>query len=59
MSLDDATLDLLAWDVSDAFAKDVDRHGLDFGLDEIRAALPAFIAAIHAHAAEQDGESTP
>lgn len=55
VNLDSATLDLLAWDVSDAFAKDVDRHGLDFGLNEIRAALPAFIAAIRMHATNATG----
>lgn len=57
VNLDNATLDLLAWDISDAFAKDVDRHGLDLGLDEIRAALPAFIDAVRGNATEQDGEA--
>lgn len=48
--LDDQTLDILAWDISDAFAKTIDDHGLDFGMDEIKAALPDFITAIKAHA---------
>ena len=55
MGTEGIDLDLLAWDISDAFAKDFDRHGLDFGLDEIRAALPEFIETIRAHAAEQEG----
>lgn len=47
---DDTILDLLAWDISDAFAKTEDDHRLDFGLDDIRAALPAFIAAVQNNA---------
>lgn len=39
-------LRLLARNVSDAFAKDVCRHRLSFGLDEIQAALPYFIVAL-------------
>lgn len=36
---------ILAWDISDAFAKD-DDSPFDFGMDEIEAALPAIIEAI-------------
>lgn len=36
---------ILAWDLSDAFAKD-DDNPFDFGMDEIEAALPRIIAAI-------------
>jgi hypothetical protein len=38
-------LDLIAWDIADAFAK-TEEHCLDFGMDEIAAALPDFIHAI-------------
>lgn len=41
----DIDLGLLAWDISDAFAK-TEEYCLDFGMDEIAAALPAFITAI-------------
>lgn len=40
------TRGILAWDLSDAFAKTEDDHHLDFGLGEIEAALPQIIAAI-------------
>lgn len=36
---------ILAWDLSDAFAKD-DDNPFDFGMDEIEGALPAIITAI-------------
>lgn len=45
-------LDMLAWDLSDAFAKTDDDHHLDLGMDEIRAALPAFLAEIAAARAD-------
>jgi hypothetical protein len=42
-------LGLIAWDIADAFAK-TEEHCLDFGMDEIAAALPDFIRAILANA---------
>jgi hypothetical protein len=41
-------LGLIAWDISDAFAK-TEEHCLDFGMDDIVAALPAFITNILAN----------
>lgn len=42
-------LDLIAWGIAEAFAK-TEEHCLDFGMDEIAAALPDFIRAILANA---------
>lgn len=39
-------LGILTWDISDAFAKTEDEHGLDLDPDAITAMLPAFINAV-------------
>lgn len=51
-------LKMLAWDLSDAFAKTENDHNLDLGIDEIRAALPAFLAEIAAARAKASGVCT-
>lgn len=46
--IDDPTMNMLAWDISDAIAKTYgDGHNIDVGMDAIKPALPAFLAAVH------------
>lgn len=52
---DGIDLDIFAYDIADTM--DRGEHGLDeIGQDDIRAALPAFIAAAQAHAAARDAK---
>lgn len=53
-NLPDATLQILAWDISDAIAKTADEHGIDVGMDAIEPALADFLADVMAYARKAD-----
>lgn len=49
---------LIAWDVSDAFAKTEDEHHFNLGMEAIQANLPAFVKACLATQAELDRKAS-
>lgn len=53
--IDNVDLDMLAYNIANMS----DQHGLDLTQDDIRAALPAFLAAALAHARREPEESGP